>query len=270
MELSMKSVLFPSGMNADGVLSWLARIRAAAFALVMHVAVIVLLLAGWRPDSRAPEQAVRTMRTELVRLAPRKAEAPVAPAAAPSPPPAKPEPVPVPKPVSKPVPTPARAMPQPPKEWVKPKETRLAKPVDEHPVALPSQPALSASASASADNAQAQADADATQVMKVAAQNMAASATDLSQAYLPIAKTAPDYPSKALQRGIEGDCTVSYTVTPQGRVDQPKIVGDCHPLFVRPSLQAAQEFRYRPRIIAGSAVAVPNVHNTFYYRIESR
>lgn len=96
----------------------------------------------------------------------------------------------------------------------------------------------------------------------------AEAAAAASRPYLPIAKQAPAYPQRALDKGIEGECTVSYRVNAQGRVEQPEVVGACHPLFIRPSLAAAQRFRYQPRVIDGRAVAVPNVKNTFTYRIE--
>lgn len=96
----------------------------------------------------------------------------------------------------------------------------------------------------------------------------AEAAAAASRQYLPIAKQAPAYPRRALDKGVEGECTVSYTVNAQGRVEQPEVVGACHPLFIRPSLAAAQSFRYQPRVIDGRAVAVPNVKNTFTYRIE--
>ncbi|WP_235989146.1 energy transducer TonB, partial [Pseudomonas lopnurensis] len=89
-----------------------------------------------------------------------------------------------------------------------------------------------------------------------------------SRQYLPIAKQPPSYPQRALDMGLQGECTVSYRVDPQGRVESPKVVGDCHPLFIRPSLVAAKTFRYQPRIVDGRAVAVPDVRNTFHYRIE--
>jgi periplasmic protein TonB len=85
---------------------------------------------------------------------------------------------------------------------------------------------------------------------------------------LPVSKEAPEYPDKALEKGIEGDCTVTYTVTPQGRVENPQVLGQCHPLLVRPSLAAARTFRYQPRIVDGQAISVNNVKNTFHYRIE--
>ncbi|TBU85168.1 energy transducer TonB [Phytopseudomonas dryadis] len=95
-----------------------------------------------------------------------------------------------------------------------------------------------------------------------------AQAEAASRQYLPIAKQAPDYPQRALDRRIEGECTVVYTVNAQGRVEEPQVAGTCHPLFIKPSLAAAKSFRYQPRIVNGQAVAVANVKNTFSYRIE--
>lgn len=87
--------------------------------------------------------------------------------------------------------------------------------------------------------------------------------------YLPIAKEAPDYPARALGRRIEGECTVSYTVNVKGQVEAPQVVGSCHPLFIKPSLDAARTFRYRPKIVDGRPVAVTDVKNTFSYRIKT-
>ncbi|XXF09978.1 energy transducer TonB [Pseudomonas sp. D2-3] len=95
-----------------------------------------------------------------------------------------------------------------------------------------------------------------------------AEAEAASRQYLPIAKQAPDYPARALERKIEGECTVAYTVTAAGRVEDPQVVGSCHPIFVKPSLAAAKTFRYQPRVVNGQAVAVANVKNTFSYRIQ--
>lgn len=95
-----------------------------------------------------------------------------------------------------------------------------------------------------------------------------AEAEAASRQYLPIAKQAPDYPARALERKIEGECTVAYTVTAAGRVEDPQVVGNCHPMFVKPSLAAAKTFRYQPRVVNGQAVAVANVKNTFSYRIQ--
>lgn len=96
----------------------------------------------------------------------------------------------------------------------------------------------------------------------------AEAAAAASREFLPIAKQAPAYPQRALDKGLEGQCTVRYRVNEQGRVENPEAEPDCHPLFVRPSLNAAKSFRYQPRVIDGRAVAVESVRNTFTYRIE--
>lgn len=101
-----------------------------------------------------------------------------------------------------------------------------------------------------------------------AADERARAAAAASQQYLPITKKAPDYPQRALDKGIQGDCTVSYTVDTQGRVRDPQVVGGCHPWFAQPSLQAARSFRYQPRMVDGRAVEVPGIKNTFHYSIE--
>lgn len=44
---------------------------------------------------------------------------------------------------------------------------------------------------------------------------------------------------------------------PGGRVEQPRMVGDCHPLLVLPSLIGAQRFRYQPRILDGERCPCP-------------
>ena len=88
--------------------------------------------------------------------------------------------------------------------------------------------------------------------------------------YLPIVKVAPIYPQRALSRGIEGHCVVSYTVTRQGTIRDPFIVEDncTSSLFHNASLQASQKFKYKPRVIDGQAVEVPGVQNKFTYEIE--
>jgi periplasmic protein TonB len=89
-----------------------------------------------------------------------------------------------------------------------------------------------------------------------------------SSQYFPVQKDAPAYPTRALDKGIQGACTVRYTVNTKGRVENPQVLEDCHPFFIKPSLAATKSFRYTPRIVDGKAVNVPNVKNTFQYRIE--
>ncbi len=87
--------------------------------------------------------------------------------------------------------------------------------------------------------------------------------------YLPIVKVAPIYPQRALNRGIQGECIVEFTVTRSGTTRDARPVADqCHSAFEKASVEAALKFKYKPRVIDGQAVEVPGVRNKFTYRLE--
>lgn len=87
--------------------------------------------------------------------------------------------------------------------------------------------------------------------------------------YLPIVKVAPAYPMKAASLGIEGNCMVEYTVTTSGTTRDVSIVeGMCPAVFARASVKAAKKFKYKPRVVGGEAIEVPNVRNRFDYTLE--
>jgi periplasmic protein TonB len=87
--------------------------------------------------------------------------------------------------------------------------------------------------------------------------------------YLPIVKVAPIYPQRALSRGIEGHCIVEFTVTRAGTTrDARAVEGACDSAFKKASVEAADKFKYKPRVIDGQSVEVPGVRNKFTYKIE--
>lgn len=90
--------------------------------------------------------------------------------------------------------------------------------------------------------------------------------------YLPIVKIAPIYPQRALQRGLEGNCTVEYTVTTTGATRDVRVLEDrCDSsLWHGPSIDAAKKFKYKPRVIDGEAVEVFGVTNRFIYVIPEK
>lgn len=253
---------------------WRQRLGILAVVAVLHGAVLAALLVPWRPDSPATP-AAPALTVQLAMLAP----APAPPEAVPMSRP-EPEPDPVPEPPA-PAPEPEPPEPEPPKPAApmpaKPEPApapALRKQPDPPPAprpkpqARPSTPPQASTASTSASEA-ASASRPAAAQASAPTPSMDAQLAALaaSSHYQPISKEAPAYPPRALQQQLEGDCTVRYTVSAQGLAQQPQIVGECHPLFVRPSLQAVATFRYRPHRIDGMAVAVPGVHNTFHYRI---
>ncbi|MGL6159993.1 energy transducer TonB [Microbulbifer sp.] len=83
--------------------------------------------------------------------------------------------------------------------------------------------------------------------------------------YLPIVKVQPQYPRRALQRGIEGFVIVEYTVTTNGSVRDPKVVeaytadGNPTTIFNREAIKSALKYKYKPRVVDGQAMEVPGV-----------
>ncbi|MFL1586098.1 energy transducer TonB [Stutzerimonas stutzeri] len=245
---------------------WTGAAGAALTTLGLHAGLFALLLTSWTPTMDAPV-ATQVMQTQLISLPP--------------PLPVLPEP-----PVAKPVeaPPPPVQVEAPPqveqadlafkraereREAEQQRKQQLERRREEQrrrdEQQRREQERLAEQARLDAQRRQAGATARAEAAERA---RQAAAAEAASRQYLPIAKKPPVYPQRALDAGLQGACTVSYTVDVQGRVRSPKVVGDCHPLFIRPSLIAAQSFRYQPRIVDGRAVEVPNVQNTFHYRIE--
>ena len=99
--------------------------------------------------------------------------------------------------------------------------------------------------------------------------NASISATDGD--YLPLVAIAPQYPTRAAQRGIEGWCLVSFTVDGMGNVVEDTItVVDAEPasIFDRSSIRAATRFKFQPSVVDGQGVEVPGVQYLFRYQLE--
>ena len=86
--------------------------------------------------------------------------------------------------------------------------------------------------------------------------------------YLPIVKVAPQYPSRAQSRGIEGWCIIEFTVTRNGTTANGKVVECTSSLFANASLKAAAKFKYKPRVINGTPIDVPGVQHKISYELE--
>ena len=87
--------------------------------------------------------------------------------------------------------------------------------------------------------------------------------------YLPLVKVSPEYPQRALERGIEGYVVLSYTVTKNGSVEDAVVVEASPPgMFERSAIQAALEFKYKPKILDGKPVDVQHVRHRITYEID--
>lgn len=99
--------------------------------------------------------------------------------------------------------------------------------------------------------------------------NASISATDGD--FLPLVAIAPQYPTRAAQRGIEGWCLVSFTVDGLGNVVEDSVeVVDAEPasIFDRSSVRAATRFKFQPRVVDGQGVEVSGVQYVFRYELE--
>jgi protein TonB len=268
--------LQPMMPNASPITAprWLGNGLAAGCALALHGAVALALLANWQVEPPAPQPAV--LKTQLVMLPPPAPVPVVEPAAVVEP--ARPVPEPV-QAAVEPAPAPvAVAPPRPDQALLARKREKEQEREREREQAKVQQQQREQQREREREREQAEQQARVAQQAEQARQQQLADAakakaqaqaeTLASRQYLPISKDAPDYPQRALDKGIQGDCTVEYQVNSQGRVENPQVVGNCHPMFIRPSLAAAKTFVYQPRVVGGKAVQVPGVRNTFHYRIE--
>ena len=86
---------------------------------------------------------------------------------------------------------------------------------------------------------------------------------------LPIVTVNPQYPNRALTRGIEGWCQVMFTVTETGTVENPIVVDSDPPeVFDSASLRAVLRFKFNPRVVNGVAVPVEGVQYLFRYNVD--
>jgi protein TonB len=86
--------------------------------------------------------------------------------------------------------------------------------------------------------------------------------------YLPIVRVAPVYPARALSRGLEGHVDLAFTVTQTGTVVDPVVIFSTSSLFERAATRAVLKFKYKPRVVDGVPVDVPNVKTRITFRIE--
>jgi TonB family protein len=99
--------------------------------------------------------------------------------------------------------------------------------------------------------------------------------------YSLIEKADPVYPTKALRRKLTGWVLMEFTISRDGRVQDPVVIDTCaspfeelcnghaDPIFDAAALQALQQFRYKPRISRGQAVAVEGVRYVVSFRLPS-
>ena len=86
---------------------------------------------------------------------------------------------------------------------------------------------------------------------------------------IPLVRISPDYPQRALSRGIQGWVQVQFTITAAGTVKDPKVVdADPKNIFDDAALRAIARWRYNPKVQEGVAVERVGVQTIIRFEIE--
>jgi len=101
--------------------------------------------------------------------------------------------------------------------------------------------------------------------------------------YLPIVKVQPQYPRRALSRGLAGYVIVEFTVTEAGTVRDPIVIENCghipsarnptecvdspNSVFDSAAMKAALKFKYKPKVIDGVPVETAGVQNKITFEL---
>jgi TonB family protein len=86
---------------------------------------------------------------------------------------------------------------------------------------------------------------------------------------VPIVRTPPDYPSAAIERGLQGDVTLQYDVTATGAVENVSVLGSTDAVFEEAAATALAQWKYLPRIAAGKRVAAPKQQTVIRFQLDN-
>lgn len=86
---------------------------------------------------------------------------------------------------------------------------------------------------------------------------------------IPLVRIAPEYPPRALRRGIEGWVQVQFTITATGAVKDATVVqADPPGLFDEAALRSIARWRYNPKVEGGVAVERVGVQTVIRFVLE--
>jgi len=87
---------------------------------------------------------------------------------------------------------------------------------------------------------------------------------------IPLVRINPDYPPRALSRGLEGWVQVQFTITPTGTVTDAKVVNaEPKNIFDDAALKAIARWRYNPKVDGGVAVERVGVQTIIRFQLEN-
>jgi len=86
---------------------------------------------------------------------------------------------------------------------------------------------------------------------------------------IAIVRIAPDYPARALRRGIEGRVLLEFTIGRTGAVENAKVIAaEPSSIFNAAALKAVRQWRYNPKIENGAPVEQHHIQISIPFRRE--
>jgi len=85
---------------------------------------------------------------------------------------------------------------------------------------------------------------------------------------MTIVAVQPSYPQIARDRGLEGQVIVRFDVSEMGTVTNVEIVESSSRMFNRAAINAAQKFRFKPKIVDGMPRMSYGVQRMFTFEME--
>jgi len=85
-----------------------------------------------------------------------------------------------------------------------------------------------------------------------------------------LVRVSPVYPARALSQGLEGTVVVEFDVTANGQVVNVTVLESSNSLFERSAIQAAERFKFKPRVIDGVALDSYGIRNLFRFTLDAQ
>lgn len=86
---------------------------------------------------------------------------------------------------------------------------------------------------------------------------------------LPLVRVAPQYPRRAMSRGIEGWVQLSFSISPTGSPTNVEVVdADPQNIFNRAAVRAVEKWKYKPKVVNGQPVMRHGVEVVISFNLE--
>ena len=81
-------------------------------------------------------------------------------------------------------------------------------------------------------------------------------------------RVAPVYPARALAQELEGYVVIQFDVAVNGLVVNAVVVESSNSIFDKAAIRAAEQFRFKPRVVDGVALESHGIQNLFRFSLD--